>query len=480
MHGLPSSAKSLSTAPFGLENDTSFDNMDVMLPIDGVADGKDSRSSIFQPDGTSSPTTGLGRRMSDPKLRRPGSGKSRTEMHEWDDTDGTAVRSYLEDQFSRSPLPPSDAQDRLDDSVRMMLAAADLNGKAAMNTSSASNTSSSGGALKTAAGGGDSSKRYSYGMDSSFEGGLGGGDSGSIRSDVVRIKVPYNKEDAEAFKLRSSASNTANSSSSIAPHPPARYEGNKIFITVNHQGSPPTAKSRHDSFARSAEGLSNDTLEKNSGPTAGGDGVDESSLSSPTLVLQHRHQNRRELGRQQRSQDSVGPSRLNRHSTGETSSSHKRLQQQQQLSEDGGTVGSVSFLARKAVSSTNDVSSDPSSHYNLAVKQSDTGTATSSRSTARTVATPSANSENYQKRQYVSASSSTLKSTTIFYDQKTAERTVTQPQSRDGTGQQSAANAAIAMEQPNVISGGKSSSSLLKKKHHHHRETHRIQTNEIL
>lgn len=111
---------------------------------------------------------------------------------------------------SRSPIPLSEAQNRLDDSVRFMLqSASDLNGQPL--TKSASHSGS-----RSVSQQNNFVSPPSGILDSSFE---------SNPGDVVRIRVPYKKS--------SSASPSSSSAMASAADLP-RYEGNKILITVNH------------------------------------------------------------------------------------------------------------------------------------------------------------------------------------------------------------------------------------------------------
>ena len=111
---------------------------------------------------------------------------------------------------SRSPIPLSEAQNRLEDSVRFMLqSASDLNGQPL--TKSASHSGS-----RSVSQQNNFVSPPSGILDSSFE---------SNPGDVVRIRVPYKKS--------SSASPSSSSAMASAADLP-RYEGNKILITVNH------------------------------------------------------------------------------------------------------------------------------------------------------------------------------------------------------------------------------------------------------
>lgn len=126
----------------------------------------------------------------------------------------------------KSPLPPSVAQDRLDDSVRLMLqTAADIghNGDGRRTATSE---------YKRRSQHSDSPSYRTNKMDTSFESYFGGSVERSASSDVLRIRVPY-----------------CNSSSTTDHHAGASrhlkvgdkqpdnfsYDGNKIRITVNHE-----------------------------------------------------------------------------------------------------------------------------------------------------------------------------------------------------------------------------------------------------
>ena len=107
---------------------------------------------------------------------------------------------------SRSPLPLSEAQNRLDDSVRFMLqSASDLNGKLPVpkNYRSVSQQNNS----------------RAGNLDSSFE---------SNPDDVVRIRVPYKKSHSTSPPPMAMASSAALSSDLM------RYDGNRVRIPVNY------------------------------------------------------------------------------------------------------------------------------------------------------------------------------------------------------------------------------------------------------
>ena len=116
------------------------------------------------------------------------------------DPSGTSSPRTRKADGSASSLATSEAQERLDESVRLMLETADLNGGG--NGESVMNTSAN-----------SASSRQLRNLDTSYD------SQASTRSDVVRIRVPYNKEDAVAAKQKGTS-----------PH----YDGNKIRINVNH------------------------------------------------------------------------------------------------------------------------------------------------------------------------------------------------------------------------------------------------------
>jgi len=165
-----------------------------------------------------------------------------------------------------------------DEATQKMLEMADLNGDSSsvMNTSANSMLSSASlGAANQAPYWRQQQQRGASSqatnpMDTSYDS-VGGLSQASNRSDVVRVRVPYTKEDA--IREREKSKSRLNSASGGGDQDTSpKYDGNKIRINVNHGGGgSPDSQQLKNNSSSSASG--------------GGGGGSSNRLSSPGLIL---------------------------------------------------------------------------------------------------------------------------------------------------------------------------------------------------